>query len=210
MRQSLWIRSLAADGMPERVVSLAVSDSGGALPIWSADGKQIIFSVGKFDESRKQWVNETFRINADGSGREPLKIPAQDRVQDWSPDGAWLLTASSRNAKIGWQLYVMRSDGKDERQVTEGGNPFYARFSPDGRRLLYSDGTLKLKDRQGIWIVGRRRQGSPSHPPDGRRASLGMLVARRPADRGRDQRLRNPKNTGGSRSSISTARIARS
>ena len=133
MRQSLWIRSLAADGMPERVVSLAVSDSGGDAADLVCPMPSRSFSVSaSVDELAKQWVNETFRINADGSGREPLKIPAQDTVQDWSSDGAWLLTASSRNAKIGWQLYVMRSDGKDECKVTEGGNPFFARFSPDG------------------------------------------------------------------------------
>ena len=61
------------------------------------------------------------------------------------------MTTSSRNAKIGWQLYVMRPDGSDQRQVTEGGNPFYVRFSPDGRRLLYSDGPPQ--DRRGIWVV---------------------------------------------------------
>jgi Tol biopolymer transport system component len=61
------------------------------------------------------------------------------------------LTASSRNAQIGWQLYVMRLDGSQSRQITEGGNPFYARFAPDGRRLLYTDGTTE--ERRGIWIV---------------------------------------------------------
>jgi Tol biopolymer transport system component len=153
MQQSLWIRALVGEARPARIIRLELSDTGGALPIWSGDGKQIIFSVGKYDDSRKEWVNETFRVNTDGSGREALKIPAQDTVQDWSSDGGWIVTASSRNAKIGWQLYIMRPDGGEQRQITEGGNPFFARISPDGKRLLYSDGTLKLKDRQGIWVV---------------------------------------------------------
>jgi Tol biopolymer transport system component len=153
MQQSLWIRALDGEAKPDRIVGLDLSDTGGALPLWSADGKRIIFSVGKYDDSRKEWINETLRVNTDGSGREALKIPTQDTVQDWSPDGAWIVTASSRNAKIGWQLYIMRPDGGEQRQVTEGGNPFFARFSPDSKRVLYSDGTLKLKDRQGIWIV---------------------------------------------------------
>jgi Tol biopolymer transport system component len=45
----------------------------------------------------------------------------------------------------------MRLDGTGMRQLTEGGNPFYTRFSPDGRRLLYSDGTTD--ERRGIWVV---------------------------------------------------------
>ncbi len=142
--------------------------------------------MGNLDESRKKWAFETFRNNADGSGREPIKISSQDSVHDWSPIGGRIVTASSRNAKIGWQLYVMRPDGSDERQVTESGNPYYARFSPDGRRLLYSDGTLRLPERQGIWIVDRdgqnRRRILPSGkgtasacwPPDGQRMAVAI------------------------------------
>ena len=147
------------------------------------------------DESRKQWVYETFRINADGSGREPLKIPAQDGVQDWSPDGAWVVTTSSRNAKIGWQLYVMRPDGNDQRQVTEGGNPFYARFSPDGRRLLYSDGPAQ-PERRGIWVVdldGKNRRrilptgkgtASACWSPDGQQIAV-AISGSEPEEHGR-------------------------
>jgi RNA polymerase sigma factor (sigma-70 family) len=152
MRQSLWTLALGGGARPKRVAQLE-GQAGGALPVWSPDSKQIILSVGARDESRQQWAFETFRINADGTGREPIKIPPEDSVQDWSPDGAWIVTTSSRNARIGWQLYLMRPDGSEARQVTEGGNPFYARFSPDGRRLLYSDGTLRLPERQGVWIA---------------------------------------------------------
>jgi dipeptidyl aminopeptidase/acylaminoacyl peptidase len=185
MRQSLWTLAFDGGARSKRVVDLE-GQAGGALPVWSPDSKQIILSVGTRDESRQQWVFETFRINADGSGREPLKIPSQDSVQDWSSDGAWIVTTSSRNAKIGWQLYVMRPDGREERQVTEGGNPFYVRFSPDSRRLLYSDGTLRLPERQGIWVVdlngqNRRRilatgKGTASGcwSPDGRQIAVAI------------------------------------
>ncbi len=206
MRQSLWIRPLADGGEPRRVVRLDGAQ-GGELPIWSADGKQMILSLSSRDESPKQWVFDTFRINADGSGRVPLKVPAQDSVQDWSPDGAWVVTASTRNARIGWQLYVMRPDGRDQRQVTQGGNPFYVRFSPDGRRLLYTDGPPK--DRWGIWVVdvdGKSRhrilptgQGTASAcwSPDGQQLAVAISGS-------------GPRSMGGSRSSISTARITRS
>jgi len=187
MRQSLWTRALAGGAGPQRVIRLDGSGTtSGGLPVWSPDSKQIILSVGSFDESRKQWAFETFRINADGSGREPIKISSQDCVQDWSPAGGWIVTTSSRKARIGWQLYVMRPDGSEERQVTEGGNPFYVRFSPDGRRLLYSDGTLRLPERQGIWIVdldGKNRRrilptgkgtASACWSPDGQRIAVAI------------------------------------
>ena len=207
MRQSLWTCALAGGARPKRVIRLEGQRAGAAGLV--GDGKQIILSVGTHDESRKQWVFETFRINADGTGREPLKIPSQDGVQDWSPDGAWVVTTSSRNAKIGWQLYVMHPDGSDQRQVTEGGNPFYARFSPDGRRLLYSDGPLRLPERQGIWVVDLdgRIAGACSRPGKARPRRAGRPMASRSRSRSAAPGL---KNMGGSRSSILTARIARS
>ncbi len=45
----------------------------------------------------------------------------------------------------------MRPDGTDQRRVTDGGNPFYARFSPDGRCVLYSDNGRG--EQSGIWVV---------------------------------------------------------
>ncbi len=193
MRQSLWFRAVGGGDAPKRVVRLDGAGYG-ALPVWSSDSKQIIVSAPSGDESRKSPVFETFRINADGSGREPLKIPAQDSVLDWSPDGAWVVTSSTRNAKIGWQLYVMHPDGTNARQITEGGNPFYVRFAPDGRRLLYSDGASK--DRRGVWIVGfdgknRRRvyptartTASACWSPDGQQIAVAIQGAT-PEERGR-------------------------
>jgi Tol biopolymer transport system component len=183
MRQSLWTRTIAGGAEPKRVVRLD-SARGGDLPVWSPDSKQIILSLGTRDEARRQWVFETFRINADGSGRTPLAVPPEDGVQDWSSDGAWVVTTSSRNAKIGWQLYVMHPDGSDARQVTEGGNAFYVRFAPDGRRLLYTDGPRA--ERRGIWVVdldgtNRRRilatgqaKASACWSPDGQRIAVAI------------------------------------
>ena len=48
-------------------------------------------------------------------------------------------------------LYIMRPNGTEQRRITEEGNPFYARFSPDGRRVLYTDNGRGEQD--GIWVV---------------------------------------------------------
>ena len=179
---ALWVRGLDRGAEPARVVDLAGATAGSPAA-WSPDGKQLIISLGRHDEERRAWVYTTVRINVDGSDRKELPIPAEDNVQDWSSDGRWLLTASSRNAKIGWQLYVMRPDGTEQRRITEGGNPFYARFSPDGRRVLYTDGARG--DQSGIWIVDadgknarrvlpvdRNTMGSACWSPDGKRIAV--------------------------------------
>jgi Tol biopolymer transport system component len=165
-----------------RVIDLAGATAGSPAA-WSADGKQLIISLGRHDDVRRCWIHTTFRVNTDGSEPKELPIPAEDNVQDWSPDGQWLVTASSRGAKLGWQLYVMRPDGTEQRRITEGGNPFYARFSPDGRQVIYTDNGRK--DQPGIWIVNvdgtkarqvlpvdRNRVGSACWSPDGKRIAV--------------------------------------
>ena len=178
---SIWVRNLVGGGEPVQVLDLGGA-AFGTPPVWSHDGSQLVVSLGWRDEERDHWRFTTYRVKADGTGKEELKIPNEDGVQDWSTDGRWLLTTSSRGAKIGWQLYVMRPDGTNQRQITEGGNPFYTRFSPDGRSVLYHDGTSE--ERRGIWVVdleglSRRRVlstgkalASACWSPDGKRIAV--------------------------------------
>jgi Tol biopolymer transport system component len=180
---ALWTAPVAGGAEPRRVLDLEGA-TGGSPAVWSGDGTQFLISLASRDPEDKRWVFKTVRTNADGTGRKEAPIPAEDLVHDWSPDGDWVVTSSHRNAKIGWELYVMRPDGREIRQITEGGNPFYARFSPDGRRVLYSDGTTE--ERRGIWVVGRDGQGrrkvfatgdaivSPCWSPDGTRIAIGI------------------------------------
>jgi Tol biopolymer transport system component len=177
----IWVRDLTKGGESKQVLDLEGA-AFGTPPVWSHDGSQLIASLGRRDEERDHWRFTTYRINADGTAKEELKIPHEDGVQDWSSDGRWLLTTSGRRAMIGWQLYVMRPDGTEVRQITEGGNPFYTRFSPDGRSVLYTDGTSE--ERRGIWVVeleglARRRVlstgkafASACWSPDGKRIAV--------------------------------------
>jgi len=54
----------------------------------------------------------------------------------WSPDGRYIAWVSDRTG--GWQIWVMDSDGKNQRQITQG-NAIHAwpEWSPDGTRLVY-------------------------------------------------------------------------
>ena len=156
---ALWVRGLDRNAEPRKIVGLG-GTSFGSPPVWSPDGKQIMISL---------HAHATRRVNIDGTGSEVVPVPPEDGVQDWSSDGRWLLTASPRGAKNGsWQLYIMRPDGTDQRRITEEGNPFYARFSPDGRRVLYSENGRG--EQSGIWVVDA----------DGKNARLVFPVANPP------------------------------
>ncbi|QEH37761.1 ECF RNA polymerase sigma factor SigW [Aquisphaera giovannonii] len=192
--QYVWIRSTAG-GEPRKVLPLN-ADGGGATPVWSPDGRQLLVSVGVQDEKLHRWVFESVRVNADGTDRQVLKIPPDDMVLDWSADGKTLLTASSRGAKVGWQLYLIWLDGLNMARLTDGGNPFDARFSPDGRRIVYTDGPTA--DRRGIWIIdvagdgrGPRRlletgtqSASACWSPDGHQLVV-AIDGEKPEDHGR-------------------------
>ena len=140
---ALWVRGLDPNAKPRRIVGMG-GTTARAPTVWSPDGKQIVLS--------RAHAHATRRINIDGTGSEELPVPPQGIVQDWSSDGRWLLTASPRGAKNGsWQLYIIRPDGTGQRLSIEQGNPFYARFSPDGRRVLYSENGRG--EQSGIWVV---------------------------------------------------------
>jgi Tol biopolymer transport system component len=136
-----------------------VSDRGGR-PIWSPDGKHLVATKQELlpKESEKKrtkpaWKDETWKMDADGRNPVKLPIPDTDSVEDWSPDGQWFVTCSDRHAPYGsgYQLYVMKTDGAEQRRLTQGGLNCYARFSPDGKRIVYIRQTAKAGN--SVWVV---------------------------------------------------------
>ncbi len=128
-----------------------ISDQSGR-PIWSPDGKYLVATKQEFVGGR--WKCETWRIDA-SYGANPVRLPITDSdwVDDWSADGQWFLIGTDRHPPHGrgYQLYVTKTDGTQERRLTEGGLNVHARFSPDGRKIVY----LRQTAREGnsIWVM---------------------------------------------------------
>ena len=147
-----------ADGKGEK---RRIADFGGVIILVArrqAAHRDKWLSNPEDDDSR----HETWRFNADGSGATKLPIPETDEVDDWSPDGHWLVTVSDRHPPHGrgYQLYLMHPDGTDQRRLTEGrGLNVHPRFSPDSRRVAYLH---QERGSNSLWVVnidgsGRRR-----------------------------------------------------
>ena len=112
--------------------------------IWSRDGKQIAYLMGNAANafSRKLIVR-----NADGSGQanEITQIGTlqtlQQELDDWSPDGRYLLydagTIGQGNGVDIWML-PMSGDHKPTAFIAAPGDQGFAQFSPDGRWVAYS------------------------------------------------------------------------
>jgi Tol biopolymer transport system component len=184
----------ARGGDPVRIIDLV------GRPYWSADGRQLLISgTGTLPPRGDRF--ETWRVNADGTGRAKLPIAETDIVVDWSPDGAWLLVSSNRRPPDGGYpslfyrpTYAMHPDGTDERLISEGGGVNHShRFAPDSRTIVYTRFDEKA-DEASLWAVdvegkGRRcvlRERDDAGPfqadwsPDGKRLVVVLF------DRSRD------------------------
>jgi Tol biopolymer transport system component len=149
-----WSCDTAGSNKPNKI-----SDKSGR-PIWSSDGKQLVATKdedldkdNEKDRKTPAWRDETWRIDADGGNPMKLSIPDTDAVADWSPDGQWFVTSSDRHPPFGhgYQLYLMKTDGTQQRRLTKGGLNVYARFSPDGKKILFLRQTAK--EGNSIWTM---------------------------------------------------------
>ena len=110
---------------------------------WSPDNRQVVACLHRWSNDHKKSSQcVARRANRDGSGLTKLPVPETDEVDDWSPDGKWIVTTSGRDATsdvggVGYQLYRMRPDGTEQLRLTKEGRNCHPRFSPDGRRIVY-------------------------------------------------------------------------
>ncbi|HEX8734786.1 MAG TPA: DUF5050 domain-containing protein [Pyrinomonadaceae bacterium] len=112
-------------------------------PQWSRDGKRIVYYSEKGDKKDQIWV-----MNADGSNQTLLTNNIGHNIfPAFSPDGKRIIFSSSnRDAKSdgsyveGSFVYVMNVDGSNLTKIGGGINSYYARFSPDGKRIAYISG----------------------------------------------------------------------
>ncbi len=118
---------------------------------WAADGRSLIVSAKG---------EGTWKVSADGSGREKLPIGDEDEVIDWSLDGKILLVNSARDvppeakdAKVVQGVYAVTIDGKTWTLVSKSEGPTLCwrhRISPDGKAVVY----LRASERAFLFRKG--------------------------------------------------------
>jgi hypothetical protein len=101
--------------------------SGPSAAAWSADGRELVYSMQGSLWRQAVGSPEAIQVTAG---------PGYDYLPDWSSDGRWIVYSSYRNDALELHLLDTRS-GVSKPLVANGGVHLDARFSPDGRKLVW-------------------------------------------------------------------------
>jgi len=135
------------DGSGRHVIYEAApfsADLGG--PVFSPDGKQLIFERINSAVSSPAGKRAIFVVGVDGSNPRQLTPWAQNDGDnpDWSPNGTWILFRSFvDDPRAQSQLFLIHPDGTGRRQVThfrKGTNVTSSSFSPNGNSIVLGKG----------------------------------------------------------------------
>jgi len=135
------------DGSARHVIYEAApysADVGG--PVFSPDGKQLIFERINSAVSSPAGKRAIFVVGVDGSNPRQLTPWAQNDGDnpDWSPNGTWILFRSFvDDPRAQSQLFLIHPDGTGRRQVThfrKGTNVTSSSFSPNGNSIVLGKG----------------------------------------------------------------------
>ena len=126
----------------QRLVMAGAFDN--AFATWSPDGRRLVFESNRNDPDQvaDPFINDVFTMDADGTHQVQLTDSVGFSGEPaWSPDAR--LIAFSADRGVGRQeIYVMNADGSGRRRISTLVDPDgwhgSARFSPDGRKLVYT------------------------------------------------------------------------
>ena len=163
-KTDIWIRDL------KRKVSSRFSFSSGAFcPLWSPDGRTIVFTVG----------NDLFEKPVEGQGEERLLLKSEEQkfACGWSRDGRYL-AYTSMGKETNWDIWVLPLFG-DRKPFLFLKTPFaelMPTFSPDGRFLAYQSnesGRMEIYIQSfpgpgGKWQISAAGGTDPQWRADGR------------------------------------------
>lgn len=121
----IWVDDLIRDTR----VRISTSRDLDLAPVWSPDGRRLVFRSGPFGQSHLSIAA------ADGTGvLKVLRCPGEPCLPtDWSPDGRYLLV------NVGQDVWNIPAGGDEAAQPLLGAASLQrdARMSPDGRRVSY-------------------------------------------------------------------------
>jgi Tol biopolymer transport system component len=150
--RALWIYDL--EGRPPIKLT---SEGSPASPIWTRDGRRIVF-----EPNTPEWERVLVSIPADASVTKPEVVSPMGHLHPlaWTPDGNDLIASLLGGENGDVVRFPLRPDGTLESIVStpaqEGA--LGAALSPDGRWLAY---TSNITGNTEIWVRPYGRDGAP-------------------------------------------------
>ena len=137
----IW--SMKKDGIDLRQITTGTTTGYNIEPSFSPDGQWIVFERDTLEQDDSRQQGSIFKVRADGSGLTRLTdgpgTGVDDRQPNWSPAGDRILFQRRLPGADDWDIYTMRPDGSDIRQITKTeASDTDASFSPDGNWIVYS------------------------------------------------------------------------
>jgi eukaryotic-like serine/threonine-protein kinase len=165
--RDLWVLD-AISGRPARLTTDTSDDSD---PIWSPDGRWIVFSSGR-DGGRN-----LYRRLSSGAGLDErlFRTPRTKYPSSWSRDGKFILF-TSREEQTGWDIWLYPLEGGTPVPVVSTpAVEIEPQLSPDGRWLAYTSdesGRLEVFVRPfrapgGAWLISTGGGSDPRWRNDG-------------------------------------------
>lgn len=107
-------------------IQLTTNNEADAFPLYSPDGTKILFQRAN---------SEIWIMSADGTNQQATGLDGL--ATDWSPDGSKFL-AILQGEGAGQLYTVDAATFLPIIQLTPGGTPFWASYSPDGTKIVYT------------------------------------------------------------------------
>ena len=130
-KADLWVLDLSRGRGATR---LTLGADIAEFPVWSTDGKRIVFTLGNSRLHQKL-------ASGEGDEEEVLQLSSGSgivKASGWSPDGRFLLYAAAAEKTTKWDLWVLQHDNpKRVPFVQTAFDEIEGRFSPDGRWVAY-------------------------------------------------------------------------
>lgn len=167
---TIWLQALSG-GTPTRF-SFAPGRNG--YPIWSPDGSRILYG----HQNQSGYLTATVVKPSNGAAKEEVLLPERavsgvnQFPYDWSRDGKWVLFRNDAPTPNIW-MFPVGADGKPVPFVQGSSAETEARFSPDGKFVVYQS------DESGLLQVYVQRM-----PPNGSKWQVSKSGGQTPRWRG--------------------------